>query len=223
MRIHFGTLILAWLIAMVLWGMSHGTSSIERPVDIPVVFDGVPDDLVITGQSADSLNIRVLGSRAAVRNVSPTRMDYRIDVAGSKSGVTVHEVDDSRIELPRGARIVSRSPASIEIQFEKRGRKAVRVRPDLEGEPAAGFVVTNVSVEPARVWLTGARSAVLRLSEVVTETMAVAGLTESVEREARLSLGSEHVWMEKKVPVKVRIEIAPLPVTEEEQGNAPPG
>ena len=144
-------------------------------------------------------------------------------MAGSKSGVTVHEVDDSRIELPRGARIVSRSPASIEIQFEKRGRKAVRVRPDLEGEPAAGFVVTNVSVEPARVWLTGARSAVLRLSEVVTETMAVAGLTESVEREARLSLGSEHVWMEKKVPVKVRIEIAPLPVTEEEQGNAPPG
>ena len=30
MPLRFGTLLLAWVIAMVLWGMAHGTSSIER-------------------------------------------------------------------------------------------------------------------------------------------------------------------------------------------------
>ena len=63
MRIHFGTLLLSSAIAMVLWGMAHGTSSVDRGLDIPVLFEGVPDDLVIVGQSVDKVNLRVLGSR----------------------------------------------------------------------------------------------------------------------------------------------------------------
>ena len=211
MHIRFGTLLLSFLIASVLWGMAHGTSSIDRGVDIPVVFDGIPEDLVITDKTADAVNIRVLGSRSALRNVSPTRMDYRIDVSGSKRGRAVFEVDVSRIELPRGATVVSRSPASIEVEFERRGRKAVRVRPDLEGQPAEGYRITAVDIDPPRVWLTGARRDVLRLTEVVTETIDVAGLAASVEREVRLSLGSDHVWREEQGTVTVRIEVEAEP------------
>jgi len=211
MRIRFGTLLLSFLIASVLWGMAHGTSSVDRGVDIPVVFEGIPEDLVITEKTADAINIRVLGSRSALRNVSPTKMDYRIDVSGSKRGRGVFEVDVSRIELPRGATVVSRSPASIEVEFERRGRKAVRVRPDLEGQPAEGYLITTVDIDPPRVWLTGARRDVLRLAEVVTETIDVAGLAASVERQVRLSLGSDHVWREEQGTVTVRIQVDPEP------------
>ena len=114
MRIHFGTLLLSVAIAMVLWGMAQGTSSVDRGVDIPIVFDEVPDDLVIVGQTVDTVNLRVLGSRAALRNVSSERLEYRVDVAGAKPGHAVYEVDSSLIELPRGVRAVSRSPAAIE-------------------------------------------------------------------------------------------------------------
>ena len=70
---------------MVLWGIAHGSSTIERNVDIPVAFDGLPDDLVITEQSASEINIRVQGSRAALRNVSPTTMEYPVAIAGARS------------------------------------------------------------------------------------------------------------------------------------------
>lgn len=207
MRLHVGTLLLSFAIASVLWVMAHGTSSIERGVDIPVVFSGIPDELVITDQTADVVNIRVLGSRAALRDVGPAEQEYRIEVSGANPGLLVHEVEASLIEVPSGVRITSRSPAVIEVQFERRGRKAVRVRADLEGEPAEGFEITSVEVEPPRVWLTGARRDVLRLSEVVTETVDVNGLAAPVEREVRLSLGSDHVWMEEQEPVKVRIQL----------------
>jgi YbbR domain-containing protein len=95
----------------------------------------------------------------------------------------------------------------------------VRVRPDLEGEPAQGFLVAGVEVEPDRVWLVGARSEVLRLSEVVTETVDVSGLSESEEREVRLSLGGGHVWMEDNSPVTLRIAIEPVPETEGAAGS----
>jgi YbbR domain-containing protein len=219
MRIRFGTLLLSAAIAIVLWLMAQGTSSIDRGVDIPVLFDGVPDDLVIVGQSVDTVNLRVLGSRAALRNVSSDRLEYRIEVAGAKPGHAVFEVDQSRIELPRGVRAVSRSPASIEVDFERRGRKTVGVRADVQGEVAPGHALGTVEVDPPRVWLAGARGEVMRLAEVVTEPIDVSGLEAPFERKARLLLASEHVWPEQDGPVTVRISIEPRPGPADEQGS----
>jgi YbbR domain-containing protein len=212
-RIHLGTLLLSASIAMVLWVMAHGTSSIERSIDIPVIFDRVPDDLVITGHSADAVNVRIQGSRAALRNVSPSKLEYRIDISGARPGPAVYEVETSSVEeeLPRGARIVSRSPSSIEVSLEQKARKSLRIRADVEGEPAEGYAISSVEVEPSHVWVTGARSDVLRLTEVVTEPVPVTGATEPIERSVRLSLGSDHVWREKDGEVMVRIQVDPLP------------
>ena len=202
--------VLAIVISLILWSIAHGSSSVERGYDIPVVFHDLPDTLVITDQSDEEINIRVLGSRVDLRNLSPRKMEYVVDVSGAKAGSTLHEVDVSRLDMPRGVRIVSRSPAQLDVRFEPRGRRIVRIRPDLEGEPAEGFVLTSVELEPPRVWLTGARSRVIRLSEVVTETIDVSGLEAPLERQVKLSLGSDHVWMEEDTPVTVRIGIEPV-------------
>jgi YbbR domain-containing protein len=203
--------LLAVLIALVLWGMAHGSSSIERGFDIPVVIHDLPERLVVTDLSADVVNIRVLGSRAALRDIDPGQMEYTLDVGDAQAGTGVYEVDLSVLALPRNVRIVSRSPASLEVKFEGRSRKSVRVRADIEGEPAAGFVLGQVEVVPPRVWLQGARSDVLRLSEVVTEVIDVTGLDQPAEREVKLSLGAGRVWMEETGPVKVKIPIGPVP------------
>ena len=94
MKIRFGTLALSLLVAVLLWGMARGTSEIERGFDIPVVFDEIPEDLVITGQSTGAINIRVRGNAAALRNIS-SRMEYIVDVSDSKAGVAIHEVEAS--------------------------------------------------------------------------------------------------------------------------------
>jgi len=195
---------------MVLWGMAHGTSDIERGVDIPIVFEGVPEDLVLVEQSARAVNIRVLGSRAALRDVGPSRVDYRVDVSGAQAGTTVVEVDPGVIgaQLPRGARVVSRSPASLELSFGHRGRKSLRVKADLVGEPAPGYQVSWVEVEPAAVWLTGERRVVQRMAEAATEGVEIRGLTAPIEREVRLSL-PDRVWMEEQRTLSVRVQIEP--------------
>jgi YbbR domain-containing protein len=99
----------------------------------------------------------------------------------------------------------------VAVTFEKRGSKQVSVRPDVEGSPAPGFAVDKVEVDPPRVRVSGARSEVLRLSAVVTETIDVAGLAESTEREVRVSAGGGHVWVDNPGLVKVRIRVVPRP------------
>jgi len=207
---NFRTGLLALVISTILWGIAHGSSSVERGLDIPVSFHDLPEDLVVTGQSTDQVNIRVRGSRAALRNLSPAKLDYVLDVAGAKPGLSVYEVDVSRFDLPRGANVVSRSPASLEVEFELRSKRSVRIRADVEGEPAGGFLMGEIVVDPPRVWLTGARSEVMRLTEVVTETIEITGADAPIDREVRLSLGGGHVWMDESRPVRVKIPIEPV-------------
>jgi len=200
-------MILALAIAIFLWGIASGTTTGERGFDIPVELTKLSDGMVVTDQSVDSINIRVMGSRAALRNVTPDRYTYPIDVSGGKPGVAVYDVDVSRIDLPRGARSVSHSPSRVQVRFEKRGRKLVEIRPDFEGEPAAGFRVSSVTVDPPKVWLAGARSQVMRLDEVVTETVNLTGLKADEEREVRVNLGGGTIWMEDQKPVKLIVKV----------------
>lgn len=207
---NFGYKLLALGVALLLWGVSHGTQPIERGFDVPLVLRGVPENLVVTDQSTDAVNVRVKGSQAALRSLSVSDVQYVVDLSGAKPGVTEHEVDAGSIDLPRGADIVSRSPSSIDFTLEPRHTAAVKVRADIAGEPAEGFAIASVKVEPVRVRITGARREVLRLSEVVTETIDVAGADESLEREVRPLLAGPHVRFEDENPIKVRIEVVPL-------------
>jgi YbbR domain-containing protein len=215
-QIRYGLLALA--ISAALWGMAHGSSRIDRGFDIRVAFVGMPEELVIIRKSTEEINIRVLGQRAALRDIATKNLEYEVNLEGAKPGKAVYLVDETTLVLPQGAQILSRSPATIELEFEPRGRKSVRITADLDGEPAEGFVFTEVEIDPPRVWLEGARSKVLRLTEVTTETIDVAGLSEPVEREVRLSLGVDHIWLEEDQTVTLRIQVDPIPDLVAEEG-----
>jgi YbbR domain-containing protein len=208
---NLGYQLLAVAIALFLWVVARGTASVERGFDIPVVLQGVPDDLVVVDQGADVVNVRLLGTRAALRNFDPQDLEYAIDISTSKPGQAAFEVDLSRFDLPRGARVVSRSPSRIELSFERRIAKTLKVKPDLEGTPAEGYRVAGVNVDPPRVRVSGARSEVLRLTDVATETIEVGGATAPIEKEVRVAPGPGHLWAEAPKVVTVRVVVEPVP------------
>ncbi len=203
--------VVALLAALLLWGVSHTTSSIERGFDIPVLPEHVPDELVVTDRSSDAVNVRVRGTRAALQRLTVAELEYSVDLTGARAGTTKHEVDLSGLDLPRGAQIVSRSPASLDFTLERRSTRAVKVRADIDGDPAPGFTLGEVVIEPARLRISGARSEVLRLSEVLTETIDVTGASAPLEKTVRVMPGGLHVWLDGDEGVSVRIEIAAEP------------
>jgi YbbR domain-containing protein len=213
-----GVLVLALAISVFIWAVAQGTSSVQQSFDVEVELVGVEDNLVVTDQSSDSINVRLRGSRASLRNLDTSQLKYRVDARGGKPGVAVYEVDVESINHPTGTTFVGYSPSRLQVRFEKRGRKAVNVRAEVQGTPAPGFHLAGVVVEPAKIWLEGARSQVMRLNEVVTEVVDISGIAASEKRPARLVLGGGTVWAEDNQPVSVDIRIEPDPVPE-----TPPG
>ena len=89
-----GYMFVSLVIALLLWGVAHGSSDIQEAFDLPVVFEGVPSDLVITEQNSDVINIRIQGSRAALRNLRGERLHYTMDVSGARPGSADFDVRD---------------------------------------------------------------------------------------------------------------------------------
>lgn len=214
-------MLLALVIAVFLWVVAQGSTSIRYSFDIPVEIHGVPEDLVVTNQTANEINVGVTGSRAALRNLDESRLKYAIDVSNAKAGVAEYEVELARIELPRRAKFVGHSPSRVQVRLELQSRKEVAVEADVQGAPAPGYELTEVRVVPDRVWLAGARSQVVRLAEVPTEPIDVTNLTESVEKQVRLILGGGTVWMEDEKPVTIQLVVEPIPVLDPAQALTP--
>lgn len=208
---NLGYKLIAVGVAFMLWGVAHSSSSIERGFDVPTVLRGLPDDLVIVEQSTGEVNVRIQGSRAALRTLSPADLEYPIQVSGAKPGVLKVEVDPMPLELPRGARVVSRSPSVVELTLARRGSKTVRLRADIAGEPAPSYRVASVELDPPRVKVVGAQSEVLRLNEVLTETIDVSGASADVVKEVGVALGGRHLWLEETKPVTARVRIEAVP------------
>jgi YbbR domain-containing protein len=201
--------LLALTTSLVLWGVAHGTADIERGYDIPVVFTNLSDKLVIVDQNSDVVNVRMRGSRAGLRRMALEGFEYPVDATGARAGGANFEVDLGQIEFPRGVTPVSRSPSNLLVTFERRASRVVRVKPDLSGEPAEGFVVAGVDLDPTEVRITGAAGEVRRRGEVTTESIDVSGLDETEVRDVKVSINRPNVWLAEDKTIRATIRVKP--------------
>ncbi len=201
--------IVALLIACVLWAAAQGVTDVEQSFDIPVQVEKVPENLVVTEESAHEINLRVMGSRAALRQVAKNVQHYAVSFEGAKAGEARLAVNKEQITLPRGARIVASSPSTLVFGLEAISSKVVPVRADLVGELPSGLKLARVSIEPKDISITGARSAVRNVREVVTDRVDLSTLRETTTLESPVALGFPHVWRKDQsgAPIRIRIEI----------------
>ncbi len=213
--------IAALLVATVLWATAQGFRSVEQGLDLPIVLQDVPPELVAVDQSAHEVNLRIVGSRAALRQAEKNLLRYPLSLADIKPGEARFSVTTDRLSLPRGARISARSPSTITVQIERVLIKRVKVRPDLAGALPEGLHVEAVSVEPVEVVLEGARSSMRRIREVMTERIDLTRLRETTTLETSVILGYPHVWRQEgdNGPVRVHIDVVADPQEGELDGT----
>lgn len=205
--------IVAILIACVLWAAAQGVTDVEQSFDIPVQVENVPDNLVVVEESAHEINLRVMGSRAALRQVAKNLQHYAVSLDGAKPGEARIAVNKELISLPRGARIAARSPSTLVYALESVSSKVVPVRADLTGELPAGFKLARISLDPKEIAISGAKSAVRSVREAVTDRVDLSTLRESTTLESPVTLGYPHVWRKDVTgaPIRIRVEVEALP------------
>ncbi len=203
--------LVALLIAGLLWAAAQGVGDLKDSVDLRVSYRNVPEELVVVDQSAQEINVQLIGSRSGLRQARQALTDYTVSLEGVKEGEARFAVVSENLQqrISRSAKVTARSPSQISFRTERVASKRVPVRAALEGELPTGYRVTEVRVEPAQIVIEGARTGVRRIREVSTQRIDLSRLRASSTLETPIFWDVPNVWRKdgRGDPVQVTVVI----------------
>ncbi|MCB9678532.1 MAG: hypothetical protein H6737_25750 [Alphaproteobacteria bacterium] len=124
--------------------------------------------------------LRVKGTRAAIRRARD--QDPRVEVDIRDIGIGEHNLEFGTfptVNLPSMLEVVGHSPSAIRFTLDETAQRKVKVRPVVVGEPAPGFAVEAIVLNPPVANVRGPGVSVQELTEVSTEPIDLSGLAGS--------------------------------------------
>jgi YbbR domain-containing protein len=136
-----------------------------------------------------------------------------LDLAGARSGARLFHLRTDQVRVPFGVEVTQVMPATVALEHERSVRRTVPVRPVVEGQPAEGFVVGRITVEPAQVEIVGPESRVRQVQSAMTETVAIDAARAPVKDLVTIGVIEAAVRLVAPQSAVVSIEIVPAPAT----------
>jgi YbbR domain-containing protein len=186
------------------------TRTISVPVRVNFV-GAVPFGYRVVGAPQVSPEtVSVVGPTSVVEKVTETGVTVRMDELKSTVERTIKPEPRGRSGVVGGVRVEPQS-VSVTVEVEQiAGSKAIPVVASVKGQPAAGFGLTGITIEPSTVQVVGDPAVLEKLQTVASQdvdiTGAIADVTRSIAvvRPAGVSVVGE-------VPLLVRVRVVPLP------------
>lgn len=206
----FGNLplkILSVALAALLWVLVSGDQVVERALRIPLEFSNLPANLELVGEAPAVVDVRVRGSSGALARMSAGELVAILDLRTARPGRRLFHLSASDVRAPFGIEVVQVTPSSVPMGFEPSASKTVRVVPEVEGNPAAGFAIGTVTAVPATVEVVGPASLVKGLNEAMTEPVSVEGAQATVSEMVTVAVADPAVRLREPVAARVTVEI----------------
>jgi hypothetical protein len=202
-----GLKIASVVLAALIWVVVAGEQIVERGFRIPLEFSNLPPQLELAGDAPSVVDVRVRGSSGALGRLTPGELVAILDLRGAKAGPRLFHLSSGDVRAPFGIDVVYVAPSSLAITFEPSATKQVAVAPVVEGEPAAGFEVRQVTSDPAVVLVSGPTTAVRATNEAITEPVSVAGASSTVTEVVNVGVADPAVHLRAAEAVRVTVTI----------------
>ncbi len=199
--------ILALAFAAVLWFFVAGQSNTEVGFLVTLGFKGIPRDLVMTSAPPAEVEVRVVGPKLFINNLSPTQIIAEFDLSGAKDGLNTYHLTPADIVRPMGINVSMIRPSSIDIRLEKLVTITLPVKVRLSGRPAAGYRVSALSVTPGTVNAGVLKRQLKEIDTIYTKSIDLTGLKSSTTVTVPLDIPERRVWSLSPEKVNVRLVI----------------
>jgi YbbR domain-containing protein len=208
---HIGLKVVSVVLAALLWLLVSGEQTVERALRVPLEFTNLPPQLELVGTPPAVVDVRVRGSSGTLSRVAAGELSAVLDVRAARSGDRLFHLTPEDVRAPFGVEVVQVTPASVSLTFEESLSKTVGVRVRIEGEPAPGYAVGGVTVDPATVAIVGPATALNGLTEAITEPISVSGASRPVKETVTIGVADPVVRLQQAQNATVTIVIATAP------------
>ncbi len=216
----FGTLkrnrflkILSLLLAIALWFAVSGEERTETTLNMTLEMVNIPADLMVTSEVPPAIQVRAVGSRSIISNLSQSRLIQTLDLSGYKSGRHTFSLGPNSLSLPRGVEVIRIQPNSITLTLSSTLTRTLPIKPVLENSPAEGHELVSATTRPAQVTVRGPYSELSELQFIPTLPIDVSFLKENTVIATDLDFKNLHLSLKEPVPILADIRIGPKPLT----------
>lgn len=206
---NLGLKFLSTLVAVLLWLVVAGERVVERVMRAPVEFQNLPAGLELVGNPPDTVEVRLRGSSGALSRMAAGDMAAVIDLATARPGRRLFHITQNQVSVPYGIDIVQVGPSTLTMEFEMSAIRQVRVEPDIDGRPAEGYEVTQVTSDPETVEVAGPERALKRLQSAITEPVSVTDQTRSVREVVTIGVPDSSLRLRSPQTAVVTVTISP--------------
>jgi YbbR domain-containing protein len=167
--------------------------------------------------SVDPPRITVTGAASLVGRASEAVVDVNVDhVTVSVNGAFTPRVVDDRGNDLKDLNLRA-TPQSVTVQVpitQQTLYKEVGIRPNIQGDPAPGYALQPVEVNPPTTTLVGDSASLEAVNLVDTVPLDVAGISSTVVRNVALSPPQRTLLLQDGQTVTVTVRVTTLPVTQ---------
>lgn len=195
-------------VAVGLWLLVAVADRVHLAVSAPVEYVGVPADVLLVPDERDRVDLQLQVARFAASRVGADSVRVRVNVAPLGAGENRVQLSAGDVQAPPGVRVVRINPASLRVVVLPAAEATLRVTPQLRGQPAPGYAVGRVVVEPSSVVVKGPRSTIEARETIETAPVDITGGRATITQTVGLVL-PEMVYPVRGGNVQVTVDIRP--------------
>ena len=207
---HFWPKAISVGVATLLWIAVGGEKVVERSLRAPLELQNVPTALELVGDAPDAVDVRVRGASSALGRMSQGDVTAVVDVANARSGRNLFHLGPTNVRTPFGVDVTYAGPTTIPLVFERQAVKRIPVVAALDGEPAPGYWVERVVVDPAEVEVVGPESALRDLRQATTDSIELRTATGTVRQAVAIGILNSSARLRDSQNAVVTVDVRPV-------------
>jgi YbbR domain-containing protein len=209
---HLGLKVVSVAFAVLLWFVvASQRAAVERGLRIPLELQNLPANLEMVEPPQEAVDVRVRGAADLLGGLVSGDLVATLDLSAAQPGRRLFHISPERVKAPFAVEVTQITPSSVAIRFEPSATRVVPVRPSVEGEPAPGFIVGEITADPKTVEVVGPESALRRVDDAITEPLWVGAARSAVKANVTLGVVEQGVRLKAVRSAAVTVRIVPAP------------
>ena len=199
--------LISLILAVMLWMVVATETSSELGMEVPLEYRNIPAQLEITGDTTNTVQVRLRGSSNVIRDISAKDVSTTIDLSKMRPGEKIVPLSPQNVQAPFGADVIRVNPSSVRFNLERTLTKTIPVVPTILGQASDGFEIASVAVNPSKIEVEGPESRVSTLASIATVPIRLDRRQTHIEQAADLDVPDPQIRLRRPAPVAVRVEI----------------
>ena len=200
---NIGLKFLSMVLAATLFLLVNTDKDREISVRVGVSYT-LPDDRVLVSERIDEVHVQIKGSKRRLRRFDEHPLErLNLDLRNTPSGEIA--ITPDMLRVPSDLQIISITPRTLRVTFDRRIEKLVEVAP-IASTPPHGYIVSEIKSIPATAKLRGAESVLSPMTSVPTREISLDHKTDPFVAETEI-VPPNGVDLESSPHVSVQIHI----------------